>query len=87
MGCSGENGTVADHDGVLLLCMRVTSASQAAVSSSGLVVHLSSMKRGADIGDGRDPESRNFGKSTQGVSGLAGTGCNAGTGVSHILTC
>ena len=67
--------------------MRVTSTLQAAVSSSRLVVHLSSMKRGADICDEHDPESCNFGKSTRGVSGLAGTGCNAGTGVSRILTC
>ena len=67
--------------------MKVTSASQAAVSSSGLVLHLSSRKRGADICDERDPESCDFGKSTRGVSGLAGAGCKAGTGVSRILTC
>ena len=87
MGHSGENGTVADCDGVLLLLMKVTSASQAAVSSSGLVLHLSSVKRGADICDEHDPESWDFGKRTRGVSGLAGAGCKAGNGVSHILTC
>ena len=87
MGHPGENGTVADCDGVLLSLMKVTSASQAAVSSSVLVLHLSSMKRGADICDKCNPESCDFGKGTRGVSGLAGAGCKAGTGVSHILTC
>ena len=65
--------------------MRVTFASQA--SSSGLLVHLFSMKRGADICDEHDPESCDFGKSTRGVSGLAGTGCTAGMWVSRILIC
>ena len=87
MGYPGENGTVVAQDGVLLSFMKVTSTSQAAVSSSEVVLHLSSVKRGADICDKCDPESCNFGKGTRGVSGLAGAGCKAGTGVSRILTC
>ena len=87
MGHPGENVTVVVHDGVLLSLMKVTSTSQAVVSSSELVLHLSSVKRRADICDKCDPESCYFGKGTRGVSGLAGAGCKAGTGVSHILTC
>ena len=87
MGRPGENVTVVAHDGVLLSLMKVTSASQAAVSSSELVLHLSSVKRGADICDKCDPESCDFGKGTRGVSGLAGAGCKDVTGVSRILTC
>ena len=84
---SGENVTVVAHDGVRLSLMKVTSASQAPASSSELVLYLSSTKRGADICDNSDPESCDFGNGTRGVSGLAGAGGKAGTGVSHILTC
>ena len=87
MGHPGENGTVVAHDGVLLSLVKVTSTSQAVVSSSELVLHLSSVKRGADICDKCDPESCDFGKGTRGISGLAGPGCKAGTGVSRILIC
>ena len=45
------------HDGVLLSLMKVTSASQAAASSSELVLHVSSTNRGADICDNSNPES------------------------------
>ena len=86
MGLSGDNVAVVAHDGVLLSLMKVTSTLQAAVSSSEQVLYLPSVKRGADICDKCDPESSNFGNGTWGVSGLAGAGSKAGTGVSHILT-
>ena len=85
IGLSGENVTVVAHDGVLLSLMKVTSASQAAASSSELMLYASSTKGVAEICDSKESESWDLGTGMRGVKALDGAVGKTGTGVSCIL--
>ena len=71
--------------GLFLLFISVTSVSTSN-SSSGVELHLSSVKRGADSCDKCEPEVGDAGRGIRGVIGSCGATDTAGTGVSCILT-
>ena len=72
--------------GLFHLFISMISVSHTSKSSSELELYLSSVKRGADIGDQYELEFCDLGRGMQGANGLCGTGGTVGTGVSHILT-
>ena len=63
----------------------VISASHTSKSSSELELYLSSVNRGADIGDKFELESCDLGRGMWGVNSLCDVVGTAGTGLSHIL--
>ena len=71
--------------GLFRLFISMTSASHTSMSSSELVLHLSSVNRGADICDKLELESYDLGRGMRGVISLCDAAGTAGTGDSCIL--